>query len=156
MSVHQARIARSKLRRFSLKILSQYDMNILTTFLIVALVTLMTAGGQAAPVRGHNCTPDSSTTAPENSTDALNNSTTVNTTTTSHNITVLQTDAARKIYGVVQEIEELENYTVSHQVYIHRMLLLNTNIIFSCLCRERHTTCPLTAAMYGLSLPTML
>ena len=85
--------------------------SLMSTFLVV-LVALMTAGGQAAPIRGHNCTPDNSTTAPDNSTDALNNSTTVNATATSNNITVLQITAAREIYGVFQEIRELENYTV--------------------------------------------
>ena len=86
--------------------------SLISTFLTVLLLALMTAGGQAAPIRGHNCTPDNSTTAPDNSTDALNNSTTVNTTATSNNITVLQITAAREIYGVFQEIRELENYTV--------------------------------------------
>ena len=146
-------------------------MNSLATTFLIVLLTLMTVGGQAAPVRRHNCTPDSSNTAPENSTDALNNSTAVNITTTSHNITVLQTDAANKIYGVYQEIRELENYTVRHQMYIQRMSLSDTNNIFSCLCiqsvatsvnycmllyRGRFTICPLMAAMYGLNLPTML
>ena len=90
--------------------------SLMLTFLVV-LVALMTAGGQSAPIRGHKCTPDNSTTAPDNSTDALNNSTTVNTTATSNNITVLQTTAAREFYGVFQEIRELENYTVRHQMY---------------------------------------
>ena len=92
-------------------------MNSLATTFLIVLLALMTVGGQASSVRGHNCTPDSSTTAPENSTDALNNSTAVNTTATSHNITVLQTDASIKIYGVYQEIWELENYMVDHQMY---------------------------------------
>ena len=102
-------------------------MNSLATTFLIVLLALMTVGGQAAPVRGHNCTPDSSTTAPDNSTDTPNNSTAVNATTTSHNITVLQTDAANKIYGVYQEIWELENYTVRHQMYIHWMSLSDTN-----------------------------
>ena len=82
--------------------------SLITTFLTVLLLALMTAGGQAASIRGY----DNSTTGPDNSTDALNNSTTVNTTATSNNITVLQITAAREIYGVFQEIRELENYTV--------------------------------------------
>ena len=146
-------------------------MNSLARTFLIVLLALMTVGRQAAPVRMHNCTPDSSTTAPENSTDALNNPTPVNTTTTSHNITVLQTDASIKIYGVFQEIRELENYTVRRQMYIYWRSLSDINNIFSCLCiqsvatsvnycmllyRGRFTICPLMAAMYGLNLPTML
>ena len=93
-------------------------MNSLMSTLLIVLVALMTAGGQAAPIRGHNCTPDNSTTAPDNSTDALNNSATVNATATSNNITVLQIEASKQIYGVFQEIRELENYAVRRQIII--------------------------------------
>ena len=87
--------------------------SLISIFLTVLLLALMTAGGQAVPIRRYN----NSTTAPDNSTDVLNNSTTVNATATSNNITVLQITAAREIYGVFQEIRELENYTVRCQMY---------------------------------------
>ena len=87
--------------------------NLMSTFLTVLLLALMTAGGQAVPIRRY----DNSTTAPDNSTDTLNNSTTVNATAANHNITVLQTTAATEIFRVFQEIRELENYTVRCQMY---------------------------------------
>ena len=69
-------------------------MDSLTITFLTVLVTVMTAGGQAAPVSGYN-------SSPENSTDEAN-------------IAVLQTEAKAEIISVIQEISLLEIHTVSY------------------------------------------
>ena len=69
-------------------------MDSLTITFLIVLVTVMTAGGQAAPVSGYN-------SSPENSTDEVN-------------IAVLQTEAKAEIISVLQEISLLEIHTVSY------------------------------------------
>ena len=88
-------------------------MNSLTVTFLLVLVALMTARGLAAPISGYNSSPDNSA-VPGNSTDVtLNNSTATNATAAvSTNITVLQSEAAREITSVFQEIGELEKYYV--------------------------------------------
>ena len=76
-------------------------MNTLTTIFSILLLVLITTGGQAAPVSGHNSSPD-------NSTDAA----------ITTNITALQTKAKSKIVSVFQEITLLEKHTVSYHSYI--------------------------------------
>ena len=85
-------------------------MNTLTATFLLALVTFMTARGLAAPISGYNSSPDNST-IPSNSTDVtLNNSNA--TAAINTNIPALQSEAAREIISVFQEIGELENYYV--------------------------------------------
>ena len=86
-------------------------MNSLTATFLLVLVALMTARGLAAPISGYNSSPSNST-----STDVtLNNSTATNATAAvSTNITVLQSEAAREITSVFQEIGELEKYYVRY------------------------------------------
>ena len=88
-------------------------MNTLTATFLLALVTIMTARGLAAPINSYNSSPENST-VPNNSTDVtLNNSTVINATAAINtNIPALQTEAAREIISVFQEIGELENYYV--------------------------------------------
>ena len=74
-------------------------MKTLFTIFIIGLA-LITAKGQAAPVSGHNSSPD-------NSTDAA----------ITTNITVLQTKAKSEIVSVFQEISLLEIHTVSYHSY---------------------------------------
>ena len=74
-------------------------MKTLFTIFIIGLA-LITTGGQAAPVSGHNSSPD-------NSTDAA----------ITTNITVLQTKAKSEIVSVFQEITLLEKHTVSYHSY---------------------------------------
>ena len=82
-------------------------MKTLFTIFIIGL-TLITAGGQAAPVSGHNSSPD-------NSTDAA----------ITTNITVLQTKAKSEIVSVFQEISLLEKHTVSYHSYIAKRIHLS-------------------------------
>ena len=88
-------------------------MNTLIATFLLALVALMTARGLAAPISGYNSSPGNST-VPSNSTDVtLNNSTATNATAAINtNIAALQSEAAREITKVFQEIDELENYYV--------------------------------------------
>ena len=75
-------------------------MNTLTITFPIVLLVLITTGGQAAPVSGHNSSPN-------NSTDAA----------ITTNITVLQTKAKAEIVSVFQEILLLEKHTVSYHSF---------------------------------------
>ena len=72
----------------------------------------MTARGLAAPISSYNSSPGNST-VPSNSTNVMPITTNA-TAAVSNNITELQSEAAHEITSVLQEIGELENYSVRY------------------------------------------
>ena len=75
-------------------------MNSLKAAFLIVVLTLVAAGGQAAPVSGYN-------SSPENSTHEV----------ITTNIAVLHTEAKANITAVFQEISLLEIHTVSYHSY---------------------------------------